>query len=276
MDARTFLGLEATHNPFRWILPVTTGISTPGGFLFGGCGLGAAIAALEETTGRPLVWATAQYLSYARPGEVLDFDVIVPVSGHQITQARAVGHVADREILTVNAALGDRPLDLSGSWEDMPEVPPPGDCPSRPLRFAGEGDSLPDRVEVRMAAARDQSELPGSPMPGGRSALWARLPEIRELSSASLAILGDYVPFGIGQALGEPAGGNSLDNTLRIGRLVTTDWMLLDIRVHQIHRGFGHGVVHLWSEDGQLIGTASQSTIVRRWQQMPSQATRQN
>ena len=83
MDARLFLGLESTHNPYRWVLPVTPGVCTPGSFLFGGCGLGAAIAALEMTTGRPLVWATGQYLSYARPPEVLDLDVIVAVTGHQ-------------------------------------------------------------------------------------------------------------------------------------------------------------------------------------------------
>ena len=44
MDSRTFLGLEPTHNPFRWKLPVTEGISTTGNFLFGGSGLGLAIA----------------------------------------------------------------------------------------------------------------------------------------------------------------------------------------------------------------------------------------
>ena len=142
------------------------------------------------------------------------------------------------------------------------------------MRREGDGDSLPSRIEIRVASARDHTELPGPAMPDGRSALWAKLPEILELSSASLAVLGDYVPFGIGQALGLPAGGNSLDNTLRVGRIVETDWVLLDIRVHQIYRGFGHGVVHLWSEDGQLIGTASQSTIVRMWEQMPSVANR--
>ena len=51
MDAREFLGLQPTHNPHRWYLPVTPGISTGDGFLFGGCGLGAAIAALEGTPG---------------------------------------------------------------------------------------------------------------------------------------------------------------------------------------------------------------------------------
>ena len=74
---------------------MTPGISTGSGFLFGGSGLGAAIEALEGTTGRPVVWATAQYLSYARPGTVMDIDVTVAVEGHQITQARAVGHVGN-------------------------------------------------------------------------------------------------------------------------------------------------------------------------------------
>src|SRR5213079_561970 len=87
MDTREWLGLEPTHNPNRWYLPVVPGISTGGGFLFGGCGLGAAISALEGTTGRPVVWATAQYLSFARPGSILDIDVTIAVEGRQTTQA---------------------------------------------------------------------------------------------------------------------------------------------------------------------------------------------
>ncbi|RPI11671.1 MAG: acyl-CoA thioesterase, partial [Actinobacteria bacterium] len=47
MDARTFLGLQPSHNPYRWQLPVSPGISTGSGFLFGGSGLGAAIEAME-------------------------------------------------------------------------------------------------------------------------------------------------------------------------------------------------------------------------------------
>jgi acyl-CoA thioesterase len=100
-------------------------VSTGGNFLFGGCGLGAAIEALERTTGRPVIWATAQYLSYARPPEMMDIDVTIAVDGRHTTQARAVGRVVDREILTVNAALGERDLDQVGQWEQMPDVPPP-------------------------------------------------------------------------------------------------------------------------------------------------------
>ena len=92
----------------RWVLDVVPGICTDDQFLFGGCGLGAAIEALERTTGRPAVWAVAQYLSFAHPPEIVDIDVTIASAGHQTTQARAVAHVGDREILTVNAALGER------------------------------------------------------------------------------------------------------------------------------------------------------------------------
>jgi acyl-CoA thioesterase len=85
------------------------------------------------------------------------------------------------------------------------------------------------------------------------------------MSAAGLAIIGDFVPFGISQSLGQRAGGNSLDNTLRVAHRAPTDWVLADIRVHAIADGFGHGLVHLWGEDGALLGTASQSTIVRAW-----------
>lgn len=271
MDATEWLGLQPTHNPMRWILPVTQGISTgyPVQFLFGGCGLGAAIAALEGSSGRPLVWATAQYLSYANPPEIMDVDVTIAVEGRQITQARAVGHVGDREILTVNAALGERPLDVEGQWVEMPQVPPPHECERRVPRIEGL-ESIQSRIDMRLADAYGYDELPAPQgRPGGRSALWARIPDLLDMSAATLAILGDYVPFGIGQALGARAGGNSLDNTLRIGRLVPTEWVLLDVRVHAVRNGFGHGDVHLWAEDGTLLATASQSTIVRFWREEP-------
>ena len=263
MDARTWLGLEPTHNPMRWVLPVTPGISTVGPFLFGGCALGAAIAALEQTGGRPVVWATAQYLSYAHPPSVLDIDVTLAAQGRSITQGRVVGHVADSEILTVNAALGSRDLAVEGSWVVAPDVPPPEECQVRGPRFPGT-ESIMDRLDIRLADARAWDEIDGNPAADGRSLLWARVPDLLDLSSgASLAILGDYVPFGIGQALGRVGGGNSLDNTLRVYRLVPTEWVLLDIRIHAVAHGFGHGAVHLWSEDGTLLATASQSTIVR-------------
>jgi acyl-CoA thioesterase len=264
MDSRSFLGLEPTHNRFRWKLPVTIGISANGSFLFGGSGLAAAIAAMESTSGRECVWATGQYLSYAKPGEVMDIDVTIAVSGHQITQARAVCHVGNREILTVNAALGERPGMPSGQWESMPDVPPPASCDSRPHRLAVEG-TINERLEQRFVKGRQFDELDGTPG-DGQTTMWARIPDVIEgVDAAALAVLGDFVPMGVGQSLGVRGGGNSLDNTLRVVRLVPTEWVLLDIRVHGVDRGVGHGLVQMFAEDGTLMATASQSCIVRFW-----------
>src|SRR5579862_1894901 len=120
-----FFDLRATHNPHRWFMPLTPDVCVgrPGDlFMFGGIGLASAIAAMEQTTGRPLIWATAQYLSYAQPPSVVDLDVRVPVSGKYNTQARVISHVGDKEILTVNAALGARPSDISRQWLTKPDA----------------------------------------------------------------------------------------------------------------------------------------------------------
>ncbi len=267
MDSRSFLGLAPSHNPFRWSLAVTPGVITSGGFLFGGSGLGAAISAMEGTSGRPCIWATAQYLEYAKEGEVLDIDVTLAIVGHQITQARAVGHVGNREILTVNAALGVRPMEAEGQWERIPlDVPAPADCPPRPHRLPVDG-TIMERLDLRMAKGRTWERLDGT-LGDGRTLMWARIPQLLEtVDATALAVLGDYVPMGVGQALGRMGGGNSLDNTLRVARLVRTEWVLLDIHVHAIEHGFGHGLVHMFAEDGTLMATASQSCIVRFWKQ---------
>ena len=68
---------------------------------------------------------------------------------------------------------------------------------------------------------------------------------------------------GLASALGVNAGGNSLDNTIRIVRLVPTEWVLCDISIHAVHGGFGHGAMRLFAQDGTLMATASQSVIVR-------------
>jgi acyl-CoA thioesterase len=263
VDARTFFGLEPTNDRARWRMPVVQGLTSGTGALFGGCGLGACIEVMEQLTGRPCIWATAQYLSFARPPAVVDLDAVEVVRGHQISQARVIAHVGDTEILTVLGALGTRPLQLEGQWATMPDVPSPDDSPSRVMMPNHEGRII-SRLDSKLANGRRPGELPGPPG-GGNSALWVRIPEFAEMSAAGLAIIGDYVPFGISQALGQRAGGNSLDNTLRVAHRVPTEWVLADVRVHAVADGFGHGLVHLWAQDGTLLGTASQSTIVRTW-----------
>jgi acyl-CoA thioesterase len=218
---------------------------------------------MEEACGRPAVWASAQYLSYAPVGSTLDIDVTVAAAGRQTTQARAVGRIGDQEILSVNGAFGRRPAEQLHSWAVRPIVPRPEECPERTLTDGMRGTVM-ERVEIRTACGRDWDEYDGT-LGDGRSAIWARLPGQLEPSAAWLSILGDYVPIGIAQALGRPAGGNSLDNTIRVLRLVPCEWILCDIRIQGIANGYGHGAAHLWAQDGTLLGTASQSVIQRFW-----------
>ena len=262
MDAATFLGVRPSHNRFRWTMAVEPRISNFGGTLFGGAGLAAAIVVLEDVTGRSVTWASAQYLSYARTLSVVDLDVKLAVQGHNTTQARVTAQVADAEVLTVNAALGARATPGEGTFAQRPVVPPPEDCPPRSFRMPAAG-SINEHIEMRIADGRDWPQLDGTPRPDGRSAMWARMTGVTDVSAPTLAILGDWVPFALAQALGRPAGGNSLDNTIRIIQPVPTDWVLLDMRVQAVRNGFGHGLVHQWAQDGTLMATASQSVILR-------------
>ncbi len=210
MDALRFFGLARTDDSDVWQLPVVPALCSGRGTLFGGAGLGAAIEALERTTGRPLVWATAQYLSYARPPSVVDIAITEIVRGHRSSQARAVARVDGEEIFTVNAALGARDFPMSGSWAIRPDVPPPGESPPRDRLPRHEG-TIMDRLEMRLADGRSIYDLPGPPG-DGRAALWVHLPSL-DMSAAALAIVGDYVPFGIGQALGAPAPAATASTT---------------------------------------------------------------
>ncbi|KRO37668.1 MAG: thioesterase family protein [Actinobacteria bacterium] len=270
MDTKAFLGIQAVSTDDatrgKWSMVVRPGLVTGGSFLWGGCGLAAAVSAIEELSGRTCVWATAQYLSYARTGETMEVDVTLAVVGHQITQARAVCRVGEREILTVNAAVGERPFEHAHSFVQMPDVPLPAALQQREHR----GDitnTIHEKMDERFVIGRELEDLDGMPN-DGRTLMWARIPDVIEgVDTATLAVLGDFVPMGVGQALGVRGGGNSLDNTLRVVRLVPTKWVLLDIHIQAVERGFGHGTVNMFAEDGTFLATASQSCIARMWRE---------
>ncbi|MGP8059170.1 MAG: acyl-CoA thioesterase [Acidimicrobiales bacterium] len=263
MDAREFLGMAPLGDKLHWRMTVVPELATPGRFLFGGCGLGAGLVALEAAAGRPTVWATAQYLSYAPTGSTVDYEVTFGATGKNVSQARAVARVEGREILTVNAALGLGRAEIGGAWVERPRVPPPEDCPVRklPQMFT---NSILDRIDVRVAKGRMFEDLKGS-AGDPDSALWARVPGHLEPSAATLAIFGDYVSGGVSQPLGRRTMARSLDNTLRVAQLRPTEWVLCDIRIHAVVDGYAQGTAFLWSEDGTLLATASQSMSIKFW-----------
>lgn len=238
-------------------------------FLFGGVGLGASLQALEKVTGRPVVWATAQYESYARPGETLRFTVDERVRGNQVSQARVSASTEGREVLSVSAALGRRDMPERGQWTLAPRVAPPQDCRPRQLWEGRHPDDIHSKVDFRIARGYMHGpRIGGGVSPDGNVVMWARpnpelLGEDHPIDTAFVAVIADYVPSGVGPALGRDAGGNSLDNSIRFHRMVPTRWLLCDVQIHGVANGFAHGRMHIFAETGELIATASQSLILR-------------
>ena len=267
MTDTPFIDLKSTHNPHRWHLAVEPRlcVGPPGHkFLFGGVGLATAITALERTTGRPCIWATGQYLSFANPPDIMDIDVKVPVAGKNITQARVRAHIDEREIFTVNAAVGERESEHSHQWLTRPVVPAPDDCPAMP-RFDEHNVDLHHYLDMRVAHGRyaQDRQVEGGRSEDGRVVLWGRSKTGAPIDSAMLAIINDFVPSGTSHALGLPAGANSLDNTIRIRRIVPTEWVCCDIQIEGVHNGFVHGRIAMFADDGTLMATGSQSGIIR-------------
>jgi acyl-CoA thioesterase-2 len=257
--------LKATHNPHRWFLKVERNLCTGPEhrqFLFGGVGMAASIQAMEQTCNRPVIWATAQYLSFALPGRIVDLDVVVPVAGRLTTQANVLLHIDDQKIIAVQAALGAREDPVQDQWVRMPDVSPPEDCKEANY-WRGDGSGLNARLEIRVAAGHFHGDRAIAERGDGRLIFWLRSREGDMIDSRMLAIAADYVASGIAGATGMHAGGNSLDNTIRFGKIVPCEWVLCDVQIESLTHGIVHGRMHLYSPDGVLMATAGQSMILR-------------
>lgn len=248
---RGWLGLRRPDEAAdRWELTVRPRICGRTGYLHGGCSLAAATTAMEQATGRPLIWATAQYLSRAAQDEVVSYAVTVGSAGNRVSQVSAVASVGDRVVARFLAACGQRPGANAHRWGEPPVVPGPDESGGYELTWEPDG-SFHRTVELRVAAFdRDR----------GTAAFWVRMPDGVHETSAGIAMLGDYVPAGFRLVLSEtekPA--SSLDNTVRITGLEPSEWLLLDIRLGTVTDGAAHGDLRAWTQSGLLVGMASQS-----------------
>jgi acyl-CoA thioesterase len=261
--------LTPSDEPLHFTWTPSPLLLTPATTLQGGAGLGAALAAMEAATRRPVIWATAQYLSYAAGSAPTDLDVTIEVTGHNTTQARCVMSRDDKEILTAHAALGRRDHNLDAVWDTFPAVPPPDDCEHYRFFERGAGH-MGDLLELRLALGRQLDQIEDGVRGGdGAFALWARCWEGNRLASvADLAFIGDLMPLGFAEAIGARYAGNSLDNTIRVGTLVRTEWILLSVHIQQIANGFGYGRAELWADGGALLGQVSQTAVLRQHAQI--------
>jgi acyl-CoA thioesterase len=254
----------------RFELPVTRGLCSGLGTLFGGSALGASAEVIAEVTGRTPRWLSGQFLTLARPGDLVALTVEVLAAGRRFTQARVVGSTDGHDVFHVAATLGDGGADLRASFVMRPEVEAPERCPPRPTSPRLEGTVI-ERMDLRLARSAADHDLPPGSLGPGRSAYWARLPGLGA-SPAALAVLGDLIPAGVVLATGRPGIGSSLDHSVRIHRDEAASWLLVDVRTQAIEGGLAHAIAHLFDVDGQLRGSASQTTAVRLRQRRPGPA----
>lgn len=256
------LGLRPTEVGHRWQQVVGPTVTTPSGALQGGAALAGAMEAAQAVTGRRLRWATAQFVSHVQRGSVVDIDVAITVDGPHLSQVLATASCGGSEILTMLAALGERPFIHHGVWPLPPEVPPPEECAERAVPGSSTHSML-ETYDRRSAIGRSYTEVDGRPGPG-RSASWLRLRGgSRHLSAGDLAVFGDFLMLEFVDALGIACTGASLDNTVRVANLAVTEWVLLDASIHAVTGGLGYGQAHLWTRRGELLGTTSQTLVLR-------------
>ncbi len=130
-------------------------------------------------------------------------------------------------------------------------------------RFAGPDFAPPPfPVDVGFTTAIDlrHPTILEHPDPGrGRLCLWVRRRDRVPITPAVAAYMADMVPLSVAHASEVVAGGTSLDNTIRIGAFIESEWILVDLRPHLAVGDYGHGAAHIWSRDGHLMATASQT-----------------
>lgn len=260
MSSAEFLDMSHPVDSLRWRLPIVPRTTGGRGSLFGGVGLAAGVVALEQASAKPAVWATGQYLSITQQPDEMDLEVQLPAVGRNVTQGRVVGRIGDREIITVLGACGSRPEQVAGNWLDFPAVPRPEDCDL--LVREDSPDGLHQYVEIRLIEGMFGFSGQGEPSGDGTTRFWARMPSV-EHDPGCLAIIADYMPSSLGNALGRVMHCTSIDNTIRYARHEPSEWILCENRIVHVGEGFGYGMVHLWSEGGGLLATAGQSMIVR-------------
>jgi acyl-CoA thioesterase-2 len=263
VDTR-LLGLNRSRGDNEVSLEIVPHLCRGDGALYGGTALATSLAAMELVSGRPALWATAQLVASARVGDVVRCEVEHLAQGTYIDQMRISAFVEHRLIFaSVGSAATGRDHGITGLGVTMPDAVGPEDGvagwhPSgRPWNG---GDVGHHRISEFLGAPRTD----GAERAVGHRVMWGRLKGEEATTAAKLGFLADMgVAHAICDAAGVAGAGTSLDNSLRVGRLVDTEWVLLDVHGVVAEAGYGYGLVHLWSPDGVLLATGSQSAKLR-------------
>ncbi|MCW2622324.1 MAG: hypothetical protein JWL64_1926 [Frankiales bacterium] len=256
-----FFSLDLAPGATTGVMRVSPRLASSLGPLYGGAAAGAAVVAMEHATGRDLVWVTVQFVGTAVPGEVMSIDADVLAVGRGVSQVRVRGAVGDREVFSALGAVGVVPPDSPQEHSlVMPAVAGPDECPEWTDPWAapppGHAESFMGLREIRrpevLHAEADNQAL-----------VWCRVLGHEQTSAATLGWMADALVLPVFKRFGRHIRASSLDNTLRMAATATTDWVLLDARILGSLGAFTYGSVHLWSRDGTLLGTGSQTLRLR-------------
>jgi len=265
-----FLGLVPGDLPGRFRFTVQNHLSRLDARLYGGTAIAVSIVASELVSERAPLWMTTQFVSTAPADAEIDVFAEVLAPGRRTNQVRVTATDAAGEVMFASlGATGHHRTDgLRGTFEHAPVVSSPDD--SEPsdgpftamLRNAGIVDVPPLPADVGFASVVEfrEPEVLEHPDPGpGRMCMWVRRRDSVMLTPATVAFIADMVPLSVAHGAGVVAGGISLDNTIRFAASEPSEWALIDLRAHFAAGAYGHGVAHVWSEHGHLLGTASQT-----------------
>ena len=246
-----WLGLEQDA-PGRWSFELVPELTRFDSKFYGGTGIALTTALLEAETRRHALWATVQFVGSATVGDRIECTVEELARGRKTSQVRITATVDGRVMLAAIGASGfPMPDALSTQFGSMPVVPPASEVgpwrPNVPFPVSMDGPSW-----LRLAEIREVR------LPNGVRGMWARMRDHRQ-TRASLGFLADMVPSGVVQAAGRAGAGTSLDNAMRFGKTPDTEWILVEFDPYLIHGGYCHGAGRIWSEDGTLLGIASQT-----------------
>ncbi len=272
-----FFGLtDAGEGRFRFT--VAEHLSRLDHRLYGGTAIGVSVAAAAGVTDRSALWMTTQFVSTVETGAEVDVLVEVLAPGRRTNQVRVTGTGPDGAVVFASlGATGHHRVDgLAGTFEQAPSVAPPEASAGVAGPFASmaeaAGVQLPEVmtsgrsgfttvVDMRAAVLDEDHPDPGP----GRTCLWVRRRDGGPVTPAIAAFLADMVPMSVSRATKVMAGGTSLDNTVRYGEVRSTEWLLVDLRPHFAAGDYGHGLAHLWDAEGNLLGTASQTASMVRF-----------
>lgn len=226
------------------------------GALYGGTGLAMSVLAMQAATRREAVWASTQFVSSPRLGATIEWTTQVLATGKRAAQVLVQATSDEQLVWTTIGSTGiAKPDGLTAQYQAMPVVGPRDEARRRESFVnAANPDSYTSRIELFEAEVLE---------PGPHAALWVHRLDDGPFTPAAIAFAADFVPLAVARAAGQLGAGSSLDNSMRFRGGVGPRWILLDLVGDFAEGGYGHGVVRVWSEAGELLATGSQTAAMR-------------